>query len=370
MGWLPESPGSGVGRMYHGLIRHLPAEGIGVSGLVTGPPQVSASGAPVQAFAAPDASLPRRLWKLRTAVRSRTAANRPDVVASHFALYTLPYVDLLNDIPLVTHFHGPWAREAAAEGASSLVVRLKERAERFAYRHTQRFIVLSEAFKSLLVRAYDVPADRVHVVPGGVSVDRFDVSASPRDARTRLGWPTDRPTLLAVRRLVRRVGLENLVDAMRHVQARVPDALLLIAGKGPLADELRARIRQHGLADHVRLLGFVPDEDLPLAYRAADVSVVPTRSLEGFGLVAAESLAAGTPALVTPVGGLPEVVGDLSPDLVMGSASTSALQDHLVAALDGSLSLPTGADCREFAAARYDWPVVARQVRSVYEEVL
>jgi len=370
MEWLPESPGSGVGRVYHGLIRHLPGEGIGVSGLVTGSPQVSASSAPVQAFAAADASLPRRLWRLRSAVRSRTAEHRPDVVAAHFALYTLPYLDLLDDIPLVIHFHGPWARESDAEGASALVVRLKECVERIAYRCAHRCIVLSEAFKSRLVRTYGVPADRVRVVPGGVNVDRFDVALSPADARARLGWPADRPILLAVRRLVRRVGLGTLVDAMQHVRGRVPDALLLIAGKGPLADELRTRIRHRGLDDHVRLLGFVPDEDLPTAYRAADLSVVPTQSLEGFGLAAAESLAAGTPALVTPVGGLPEVVGDLAPDLVVEEASVEAIQARLVAALNGSLSLPGGAECRDFAAVRYDWPVVARQTRSVYEEVL
>lgn len=370
MEWFPEAPGSGVGRMYHGLIRHLPEEGVEVSGLVTGSPQVSASDEPIQAFAASDAALPRRLWSLRSAVRTRIEETRPDLVASHFALYTLPYVDRLDGTPLVAHFHGPWARESEAEGASPLVVRLKESVERLAYRRAQRFIVLSEAFKSVLVRTYDVSENRVRVVPGGVDVDRFDSSLSPADARTRLGWPSDRPILLTVRRLVRRVGLENLVDAMQYVRHHVPDALLLIAGKGPLTDALRARIQDHDLDDHVRLLGFVPDEDLPVAYRAADVSVVPTRSLEGFGLVAVESLAAGTPVLVTPVGGLPEVVRKLSPGLVMEGSSTEALQDHIVAALDGSLSLPGGADCRAFAAAHYDWPVIARQVRAVYEEVL
>jgi glycosyltransferase involved in cell wall biosynthesis len=370
MEWLPEAPGSGVGRMYHGLLRHLPEQGVRVSGLVTGSPAVSANDDPVEAFASPDTLLPRRLWNLRSAVRAQLRARSPDVVASHFALYTLPFLDLLGNTPLVVHFHGPWAQESKAEGASRLVTRLKEGVEQIAYRRAQRFIVLSEAFKSILVDEYSVPEDCVRVVPGGVNVERFSSSLTPPDARTRLGWPSDRPILLAVRRLVRRVGLENLVDAMRHVRDHVPEALLLIAGKGPLADELRARIERHNLENHVQLLGFVPDEDLPLAYRAADVSVVPTRSLEGFGLVAVESLAAGTPPLVTPVGGLPEVVSGLSENLVMGGSSTGAIQDHLVAALNGSLSLPSAEACRTFATDNYDWPVIAKQVRSVYEPLL
>jgi len=315
-------------------------------------------------------SLPRRLWRLRRAVWKHLEKDRSDLVASHFALYTFPYIDLLETTPLVAHFHGPWAEESKAEGESSIVTRLKKWIEHSTYRRADRLIVLSEAFKSILVNSFGIPENRVRIVPGGVNMDRFSVPISTLEARKHLNWPTDRPILLSVRRLVRRVGLENLVDAMRHVQTHVPDALLLIAGKGPLAGELRSRIQEYDLEDHVRLLGFLPDEDLPVAYRAADVSVVPTRSLEGFGLVAVESLAAGTPVLVTPIGGLPEVVSDLSADLIMKDASTEAMGDHLTSVLNGNLSLPSAEDCHAFAAARYDWPVIARQVRDVYEEVV
>ncbi len=370
MEWLPEAPGSGVGRMYHGILKHLPEQGIKTSGLVTGSSRVSAGDAPVEAFANPNASLPRRLWNLRTTVRAHLRTQRPDVVASHFALYTLPYLDLLGNVPLVIHFHGPWARESEAEGASRLVTWIKKGIEQITYSRAHRFVVLSEAFQSILVDTYNIPADRIRIVPGGVDIERFASSRSSENARAHFGWPEDRPILLAVRRLVRRVGLEQLIDAMSDVRDEIPNALLLIAGKGPLADELRARIQRYDLEDHVRLLGFLPDEDLPLAYRAADVSVVPTQSLEGFGLVAAESLAAGTPPLVTPIGGLPEVVRDLSRDLIMEASSTRAIRNHLVAALNGSLALPSAEQCEAFASANYDWTVIAKQVQSVYESLL
>ena len=63
----------------------------------------------------------------------------------------------------------------------------------------------------------------------------------------------------------------------------------------------------------MRLLGFVAEEDLPWLYRACDISIVPSVALEGFGLPTIESLAAGTPVLVTPIGGLPETVSELDP---------------------------------------------------------
>jgi glycogen synthase len=142
--------------------------------------------------------------------------------------------------------------------------------------------------------------------------------------------------------------------------------LLLVGGSGRLADELQARVTAQGLGEHVRFLGRVPEEDLALAYRAATLTVVPTVALEGFGLVAAESLAAGTPVLATPVGGLPEVLQDLAPELVLPATGASALAEGVSAALTGATRLPDGQRCADFARARYDWPNVARRVREVY----
>jgi len=150
----------------------------------------------------------------------------------------------------------------------------------------------------------------------------------------------------------------------------VPEVLLLIAGRGPLADALQAQIDALGLAQHVRLLGFVPDEQLPLAYRAADLTIVPTVALEGFGLITLESLAAGTPVLVTPIGGLPEAVRGLSASLVLEAATKEALAAGLIEALTGQRPLPTAEACQAYVRAHYDWPVIARRVKAVYEEAL
>ena len=267
------------------------------------------------------------------------------------------------------HFHGPWASESIAEGESSWKTRLKTAVERAVYRRGDRFIVLSRAFRDELVRRYDVSAAHVRIVPGGVDTERFAPDRSRRAARAHLGWPTDRPIILSVRRLIRRVGLENLVTAMDTIRQQVPDALLLIAGTGPLRETLEARIHATDLEDHVQLLGYVPDEDLPLAYRAADVSIVPTRSLEGFGLIAVESLAAGTPVLVTPVGGLPEVVEGLSEDLILPDGQPSTLAAHLTDALTGTLTLPSTEACQTYARSHFDWRAIATQVRDVYLEV-
>jgi glycosyltransferase involved in cell wall biosynthesis len=124
------------------------------------------------------------------------------------------------------------------------------------------------------------------------------------------------------------------------------------------------------LEQHVRFLGFLPDDSLPLAFRAADVNVVPSIQLEGFGLTAAESLAAGTPSMVTPVGGLPEVVADLSADLVFRSSEVVDLVDGLAAVLRGDRRLPDGAACRCYAIDRFNVRRAAERTAAVYRELV
>lgn len=371
MHWFPERAG-GLDRMYHSLVGALPKAGVAVRGVVSGSPRVrlDTNGA-INGFAPTAQALPLRLLAARGALRREIKTQRPDVISSHFALYTFPALDVTRGIPQVSHFHGPWTDEGHVEGGGAEISRRAKRyLEQAVYARSTRLIVLSNAFGDILTSRYAISPDRIRVVPGCVNVDQFDQNLTVAEARWKLHLPQDRPIVLAVRRLVRRMGLEDLIDATRLVKKRVPEVLLVIAGKGKLADELRARIAEARLEHNVKLLGFVPDESLPALYRAATVSVVPTVSLEGFGLITVESLASGTPVLVTPVGGLPEAVSGLSPDLVLRSHGSEALAEGLIDVLSGTIKLPDAAACRNYARANFDNLVIARRVADVYHEAI
>jgi asparagine synthase (glutamine-hydrolysing) len=367
MEWFPERPG-GLNRVYYELTRHLPDVGVGVRGLVAGTAGVAASSeGRVEGFAPHMSGLISRIVSLVRQGRAAVLGDPERLVVSHFALYTYPVLGALGNRPLVIHFQGPWGLEGAAERQGGLSVLAKTLVERAVYRRATAFIVLSQPFGKILEDRFGVPRERIHIIPGGVDVNRFAIPDTRAECRARLGWPGDRKIILAVRRLTRRMGLDNLISAVPAIAERFPDALVLIAGRGAMAAELEDQIRRLGVSQHVRLVGFIDDALLPHAYRAADLSVVPSVALEGFGLIVAESLAAGTPALVTPVGGLPETVTGLSERLILRGSEPSDLAQGIVGALDGTLPLPSAAECLAFARKSFDWPVIAARVRGVYE---
>jgi asparagine synthase (glutamine-hydrolysing) len=370
MEWFPEKPG-GLNRVYYEMMKHLPDANVEVHGLVAGTSNVTTeSHGMIEGFAPHSERLIPRLLAVRRIAGPLLRSDPGMLVVSHFALYTAPLLDELADHPLVIHFQGPWGLEGGAERQGSIAVFAKTAVERMVYRRATAFIVLSTPFGRILERRFGIPPERIHVIPGGVDVSRFALDETRLECRVRLGWPTDRPIVLAVRRLMRRMGLDDLIAATAAIRERVPDVLVMIAGRGPIAGELQRQIDDLGLGDNVRLLGFVPDDDLPAAYRAADLTVVPTVALEGFGLIVAESFAAGTPCLVTPVGGLPEAVSGLSSALVLRSTGPAAIAAGVGDALTGALTLPSARDCHEFARRHYDWPVIAERTRLVYEEAL
>src|SRR5262249_26835261 len=157
------------------------------------------------------------------------------------------------------------------EGGSPLAVAARRALERAVYRRAERVIVLSDAFAAIARDRYGVPAARLRKVPGSVDLVRFDIAPDRAAARQKLGWPQARRILLSGRRRVRRMGLDRLVAAMPAVVQAEPAALLLIAGRGEQVAALRAQIAALGLGAHVQLLGFLPEPDLPLAYRAAEL---------------------------------------------------------------------------------------------------
>lgn len=163
----------------------------------------------------------------------------------------------------------------------------------------------------MIVGDYCIDAEKVTMIPPGYDDRRFyAISPSSRELlRRQLDFKG--PTVLALGRLARNKGYDLLLDGFARLVERIPDAVLQMsvggaapdASNNPMLQDLKAQAQALGLSPSVRFGGFVPDEDLPDLYRAADLFVLSSR-YEPFGMTAIEAMACGTPTVVTVHGGL------------------------------------------------------------------
>ncbi|RMI32192.1 glycosyltransferase family 4 protein [Nocardia stercoris] len=345
--WFSAVPG-GLNRYFTDLYLAL----AGCSGLEV---TASAFGEPAGAGGSWGPASGSTLRRVRTTLLDRRELTPGTVLDRHFCLYGPIAAGARGKLPLVVHFHGPWAAESAQAGESSRAVRAKYLVERLRYARADRFVVLSTHFRDLLAGDYGIDPARITVIPPGVDLSEFPDSAPP---------PQDTPrTVLCVRRLERRMGIDVLLDAWPRVIAAHPGTRLTIVGTGTAEAELRT---QAAALDSVEFTGRVDDATLTELYGRATLTVVPTRSLEGFGLVALASLAAGRAPVVTDCGGLPDSVRGLDTSLVVPAGDRDALAERLIAALDGKV--PSAERCREHAAS-FSWDAAARRHLELYREL-
>ncbi|WP_054813183.1 glycosyltransferase family 4 protein [Nocardia arizonensis] len=343
--WFGSAPG-GLNRYFTDLYAALAARPeVAVSAAAFGePPEGGRSWGPTGGST---------LHRARTAYLDRDRGE-PAVLDRHFALYGPPP---RGRDALVVHFHGPWSQESRVAGAGALAVHAKFAVERLRAAGARRFVVLSEHFRDLLVSRYRAPEDAVRVVPPGVDLARF----RPREPRRA---PTG-PTVLCVRRLEHRMGIDVLLRAWPRVVAAHTDARLVIVGTGTAEAALREQARAR--ADAVTFEGHISDERLAELYARAHCTVVPSLTLEGFGLIALESLASGRAPVVTDCGGLPDSVRGLDPSLIVPAGDADALAARLIAALDGAA--PDAARCRAHAET-FSWTVAADRHIALYRELI
>ena len=296
------------------------------------------------------------------ALRARGARQLPFLAVLH-SLYFLEYID--------RHTYDP---RTGKPRPLSLMRRPQVaalcRMDRANLRRSSRIVVLSDFSMGLVAEHFPECAAKAVKLAGGVDLERFRPRLPRPEARARVGFPGDVPVFFTCRRLEHRMGLAELVEATRRLRDDGRALHVAVAGRGSLHRRLVHQIDDAGLGAAVRLLGYVPDDDLPTYYRAADCFVLPTRALEGFGLVTAEAFACGTPVLGTPVGATPELIRPFDPLLVTDDASADALARGMARFLDeiaGQEGLSER--CRAYAEQHFSWEPFVDGVESISREL-
>ena len=182
---------------------------------------------------------------------------------------------------------------------------------RFVCESADLVIANSEYTRKLVLER--APGAKVLAIPLAVDHERF--SPGDREKAKRRFGVANKLVLSSVSRLHAYKGHDVVLRAIAaSSERRRRNLIYLIVGKGPHQGELERQVTELGLAEQVRFLGFVPEDDLPDLYRASDLFLLCTREaaerqeVEGFGLVFLEAQACGTPVIGTRMGGIPDAV--------------------------------------------------------------
>lgn len=242
--------------------------------------------------------------------------------------------------PVVDELLANWqGRRLSASRRIALTI--VDQIERANLRRANVAHCLSQFIRSKVIDRYgESVARKTVVIPGWVKCDDFRPAKSRQELRRSLGqpWNRDAPTFFTLRRLERRMGIEQLIEASRLLADAGRSFQLLVGGSGSLQTELEAMASRLGLVEQVRFLGRVPNDVVAATFGAADCFVLPTQELEGFGLIILEAHASGTPVIGTPVGAIPEVIGAGREQWIANDASPQAIAEKMTAFLTGAIA--------------------------------
>ncbi|MEO6126116.1 MAG: glycosyltransferase family 4 protein [Ilumatobacteraceae bacterium] len=244
----------------------------------------------------------------------------------------------------------------------------------------QQVICCSKFMVREVVDGFELPTEKVHLVPNGVDLgiwDAADTAPPPSfSAHSMRAVPatadqvTDGPLVVAWGRVQYEKGFQVLTRAIGALRTRVPGIRCVIAGRGSYLAELQSQIDIEGVSDLVHLAGFVPDDQLRALLHSASCAVIPSL-YEPFGIVALEAMAAGAPTIVADTGGLAEIVKGTGAGLLFEPGDFEDLADRIADVLgDQVLARSLQTTATSILAGFYTWDAIAKSTLSVYTSAL
>ncbi|WKE69171.1 glycosyltransferase family 4 protein [Streptomyces sp. WP-1] len=256
-----------------------------------------------------------------------------------------------------THGHEIWW--ARTPGARQVLRRIGDHVDAVTY--------LGEYTRRRIAPALGPRAGLARLVPGVDTSAFLPEPGRARQIRERHGI-VDRKVVLCVSRLVRRKGQDMLIRAMPRIRQAVPEAVLVIVGRGPDEHRLRRLARLH--ADgHVVFVGGLDHASTAAYYSAADVFAMPCRTrkagleAEGLGIVFLEAAASGLPVVAGDSGGAPDAVVDGVTGTVVDGTDEGAVARAVTGILrDPDKAAAMGESGRSWVASRWSWDVSAQRL--------
>ena len=304
-----------------------------------------------------------------TQLIARLGSWRPDVVHAHdwLVAWAGDTIAKIWDVPLVATVHATERGRHGGHVPFGTPAAINSMEWWLTYQ-AQQVICCSLFMVREVIDGFELPVEKVHLVPNGVDLDIWDTR--PGAPARAVPDPDAGPLVIAWGRVQYEKGFQVLARAIGALRTRVPGIRCIVAGRGSYLAELQSQIDIEGVSDIVHLAGFVPDDELRALLHEASCAVIPSL-YEPFGIVALEAMAAGAPTIVADTGGLAEIVKGTGAGLLFEPGDPDDLADRIADVLghpELATSLQTTA--ASMLAGLYTWDAIAKTTLSVYTTTL
>ena len=285
---------------------------------------------------------------------------RPEVVHAHdwLVAWAGDTLKTLLGVPLVATIHATERGRHGGHVPPGMPAAINA-VEWWLTYQAREVIACSKFMVREVVSGFELPVEKVHLVPNGVDPELWALTTGKPVSREQL--------VVAWGRVQYEKGFQVLVRAIGELRNRLPGVRCIIAGRGSYLSELQTQIDVEGVTDIVDLAGFVPDEDLRAILQRAGCVIIPSL-YEPFGIVALEGMAAGAPTIVARTGGLAEILDGTKGGMLFEPGNHHDLADRIHTVLtDKTVAATMRTEAAKLIEANYTWDAIAASTIAVYE---
>lgn len=306
---------------------------------------------------------------LKCCIKMIDSGLRFDIIHAHdwIVAYASIVLKQSYNVPLVATIHATeWGRNWGIHNDEQRYISSIEWWLTF---ESWKVIVNSGYMNNEVMQVFQLPQDKIRVIPNGVDLSKFDNVECDQEFRRNFAMDSEK-IIFFVGRLVNEKGAQVLLDAMPKILTHYGNSKLVIAGKGPQLEYLREKAMLLGISQKVFFTGYISDGNLSKLYKCIDIAVTPSL-YEPFGIVALEGMVANVPVVVSDTGGISEIVEHGIDGMKAYSGNCNSLADCILEILfnpDRAQAMKEKA--MEKVRRQYNWDVISDMTLAAYEDII
>jgi len=291
-----------------------------------------------------------------------------------------------KDLPATYIFHAPSIKELKIQGLDrerrmwwikyfrKPFTKWTNFCENTAVKKASALAVMSQFMRMQLLTTHEELKGKkhVHILSSGINLNLFSPinEEKKQELRKELNIKKNEIVFISIRRLVERMGIDNLIDATKLLVDEYPKLRLKILGEGLLKEKIKQQIKRLKLEKVITLIGIIPRKKLVEAYQSADCFVLPTKALEGLGISTLEALACRLPAMGTPAGATPEILENINPKLLFRSIRPEHIALGMKWFIDEGINLNLGEKGRKYVEKNHNWNKITAHLEEILNETI